>query len=59
MECATSHETSMELTMDQLDSVAGGGLLHFVRQFITFGNESTNTDPNLATHTASYTVSAS
>ena len=46
----------IELTSEELDGVTGGGLLHFFRQFVTAGNEDTNTDPNLATHTASYKV---
>ena len=48
-----------ELTDQDLDNVTGGGLLHFIAQYVTFGNESTNKDPNLATHTQSWTVTAS
>lgn len=46
----------IELTSEELDNVTGGGLLHFVKQVLNMGNEDTNTDPNLATHTTSYRV---
>lgn len=56
MERTTSNEISTELSMDQLDAATGGGMLKFFKQVMNMGNEDTNTDPNLATHTTSYKV---
>jgi hypothetical protein len=55
----TTTNQPIELSDTDLEHVTGGGLLHFVRQFFASGNEATNTDPNLATHSASYTMWAS
>jgi hypothetical protein len=56
MERTISNEIAHELTIDQLDAATGGGLLKFFKQVLNMGNEDTNTDPNLATHTTSYKV---
>jgi hypothetical protein len=52
----TTTNQPIELSNADLEHVTGGGLLHFVKQFFTSGNEATNTDPNLATHSASYNM---
>jgi hypothetical protein len=63
MEHANSNEMSNEMTMNDLDVVTGGGLLHFIRAIVIPGTAEAGgsgaTDPNTATHTQLWVTTAS